>query len=214
MSGPLSNAVSGVQLVKGISYDSLEKMHEIAAQFSETNKGQTAIFPRVAFLCTLIKRSVLDAIGGLDERFSPGNFEDDDYCLRVQLAGFKTVIAIDTFIHHFGSKSFTAEGNERYAKLLEKNKRKFISKWGADPDEIWLKGVAPKSRTLRIPLQSQRSSEQSAQLQECLNDNDYESAHRVILELLELAKSPGSGIQGDQVEKLKLLAGKLEAILQ
>lgn len=214
MSGPLSNAVSGVQLVKGISYDSLEKMHEIAAQFSETNKGQTAIFPRVAFLCTLIKRSVLDAIGGLDERFSPGNFEDDDYCLRVQLAGFKTVIAIDTFIHHFGSKSFTAEGNERYAKLLEKNKRKFISKWGADPDEIWLKGVAPKSRTLRIPLQSQRSSELSAQLQECLNDNDYESAHRVILELLELAKSPGSGIQGDQVEKLKLLAGKLEAILQ
>ncbi len=136
--GPISNHVSGVQIDKNTKYNSIEEMHKYAQTISELNKNSTLEFPRVVFFCTLIKRSVLDKIGGLDERFYPGNFEDDDFCLRAQIAGFKSVIARDVFIHHFGSKSFTADGNEKYAKLLETNKRKFIEKWGSTPDEIWL----------------------------------------------------------------------------
>ena len=38
--------------------------------------------------CLLIRRTVIDRIGVLDERFGIGCFEDDDYCLRAIQAGY------------------------------------------------------------------------------------------------------------------------------
>jgi GT2 family glycosyltransferase/glycosyltransferase involved in cell wall biosynthesis len=152
--GPISNIVSGMQHDKEAKYDSIEEMHKYAERISEKNKGQVQQFPRVAFLCTLIKREVIEKIGGLDERFSPGNFEDDDFCLRAQLAGYKTVIAKDVFIHHYGSKSFKANGEKAYAERMQINQKKFVNKWGADPNEIWLKGKQIKQRGITYPIDS------------------------------------------------------------
>ncbi|MDP2366247.1 MAG: glycosyltransferase, partial [Ignavibacteria bacterium] len=137
--GPISNEVSGLQKDNKANYKTIDEMHLYAASVKEKNKNEIMQFPRVAFLCTLIKREVIDKIGGLDERFSPGNFEDDDFCLRAQLAGYKTVIAQDVFIHHYGSKSFKAAGEKQYSERLKTNREIFVSKWGADPDEIWLR---------------------------------------------------------------------------
>ncbi len=137
--GPISNEVSGLQKDKEAKYKTIDEMHVYAASVKEKNRNRVMQFPRVAFLCTLIKREVIEKIGGLDERFSPGNFEDDDFCLRAQLAGYKTVIAQDVFIHHYGSKSFKADGEKKYAERLKINHQIFVDKWGADPDEIWLK---------------------------------------------------------------------------
>ena len=108
--GPISNEVSGLQKDENAKYNSIEEMHLYAAEVTRQNNGEVLQFPRIAFLCTLIKREVIEKIGGLDERFTPGNYEDDDFCLRAQLAGYKTVIAQDVFIHHYGSKSFKAGG--------------------------------------------------------------------------------------------------------
>jgi GT2 family glycosyltransferase/glycosyltransferase involved in cell wall biosynthesis len=119
--GPLSNEVSGLQKDENANYNSIEEMFRYAEQLKEKNKGQIFHFPRVAFLCTLIKKEVIEKIGGLDERFSPGNYEDDDFCLRAQFVGFKTVIIKDAFIHHFGSKSFKADGIKAYSDRLETN---------------------------------------------------------------------------------------------
>ncbi len=150
---PVSNYVSGMQLDKNANYSSLEEMKEYARKTEEKNKGKILEFPRVAFLFTLIKRNVIEAIGGLDERFSPGNFEDDDFCLRAQLAGFSTVIAQDVFVHHFGSKSFKKD-NKTYDDLIENNLQIFKLKWGADPEEIWLQGKQIKQRNIFYPLYS------------------------------------------------------------
>jgi GT2 family glycosyltransferase/glycosyltransferase involved in cell wall biosynthesis/thioredoxin-like negative regulator of GroEL len=150
--GPISNEVSGLQKDNNAKYNSIEEMHKYAAEVQQKNKGEILHFPRVAFLCTLIKSEVIDKIGGLDERFSPGNFEDDDFCLRAQLAGYKTVIAKDVFIHHYGSKSFKANGLEEYKKRLEINRQIFIDKWGADPDEIWLKNKPIKKHQIYYPI--------------------------------------------------------------
>ena len=174
--GPISNIVSGVQLDKNAKYNSIEEMHKYTVKIKKENKGQFFEFPRVAFLCTLIKREVIDKIGGLDERFSPGNFEDDDFCLRAQLAGYKTVIAQDVFIHHYGSKSFKANGAEEYAKRLEHNKQVFIDKWGADPEEIWLKGKTFNKRNPAIPIDVNPFAENMKRAMIYLNDKDFEQA--------------------------------------
>ena len=54
--GPISNAVSGVQLDKEAKYSNLEEMHRYSEQVKQLHSGQTLEFPRVAFLCTLIKK--------------------------------------------------------------------------------------------------------------------------------------------------------------
>ncbi len=126
--GPVSNYVSGPQQVKGASYKSLEEMHHFAKQWSVEHMGQTMEFPRVVGFCLLAKREVIDRIGGLDEQFGSGNFEDDDYCFRATAAGFKARIAQDAFIHHTGSQTFKGAGIN-YRQSLERNWEIFKTKW-------------------------------------------------------------------------------------
>ena len=78
----------------------------------------------------LIKRSVLDQIGVLDERFTPGNCEDEDYGLRVVKAGYRNLLCKNSFILHFGSKSFKKAGVKNYAAILKTNSEKIALKWG------------------------------------------------------------------------------------
>lgn len=183
--GPISNSVSGVQLDKAAKYDSIVQMHKYAKQIQKKNHNKIVEFPRVAFLCTLIKKEVIEKIGGLDERFSPGNFEDDDFCLRAQVAGYKTVIAHDVFIHHYGSKSFKANGIDEYAKRLEHNKQVFIDKWGADPEEIWLKGKSFKRRNPAFPIDKDKFTAHIKRAMIYLDDKDYQSALNYLNEVIE-----------------------------
>jgi len=136
--GPVSNNISGFQIEKEAKYSTINSMHQFAEQINIKRKYAWMLAPRIAFVCAVISREVINTIGGLDERFAPGNFEDDDYCLRVQLAGFKTVIATDVLIHHYGSKSFKSNSVIKYEERLKKNLNIFKEKWGADPEEIWL----------------------------------------------------------------------------
>lgn len=80
----------------------------------------------------LIKRDVYNIVGKLDERFTPGNFEDNDYGMRVLQAGFKNVLCRNSFIIHFGSKSFKKEAN-KYTDIMQTNAQKFREKWDIDP---------------------------------------------------------------------------------
>ena len=178
--GPISNKVSGLQIDKDARYESIEKMHHYAKRIREKNKGQIFAFPRLAFLCTLIKKEVIDKIGGLDERFSPGNYEDDDFCLRAQLAGFKSVIAKDVFIHHYGSKSFKAEGDRKYDEILQINKNKFVEKWGAKPDEIWLKNKQIKPHQVVFPISLNLFEQYFERTRILLADNEISLAFSAI----------------------------------
>lgn len=76
----------------------------------------------------LLKRCVLEKTGYLDERFSPGNFEDNDICLRIILGGYRNVLCKNSFIIHWGSKSF-GKVPQKYNTLLETNQKKFFDKW-------------------------------------------------------------------------------------
>jgi glycosyltransferase involved in cell wall biosynthesis len=78
-----------------------------------------------------MKRTVYDKIGGLDERFGLGLFDDDDLAERARRAGFELAVAHDLFVHHFGSRTFLGNGID-IDGLLEENARRFAAKWGLD----------------------------------------------------------------------------------
>ena len=82
----------------------------------------------------LIKRWVLNKVGLLDTRFTPGNFEDNDLCFRILKAGFKIRLCLNSFIFHYGSISFN-KNRDKFLSLLETNERKFIDKWGVHPSK-------------------------------------------------------------------------------
>lgn len=174
--GPISNEVSGIQKDKSANYSSIDEMHFYAESIATKNKDDLINFPRIAFLCTLMKKEVVDKIGGLDERFTPGNYEDDDYCLRAQLAGFKTVIAKDVFIHHYGSKSFKAEGNSKYLERLKQNEVKFIKKWGVTPDELWIKNKKIKEHSIFYPIEADIVKQSVNRSKIHLADKEYDLA--------------------------------------
>jgi hypothetical protein len=83
-------------------------------------------------LCLCISRTVLEYVGGFDERFEFGNFEDDDFCIRVRAAGYGIFVCDSVFIHHFGSRSFAAN-NVDYAQTMNANWERFAAKWGYPP---------------------------------------------------------------------------------
>jgi len=118
---------------KGEAIDFAAKDTSISHQFAiHNNKSDSRRWKYTNFLtgyCLLIKRKILNQIGLLDERFSPGNFEDDDLSFRILGAGYYLLQCHDCFIHHFGSQSFRKD-EETYWSLIGLNEEKFKKKWG------------------------------------------------------------------------------------
>jgi len=98
-----------------------------ATNISNSNKWEEKV--RLVAFCMLIRRDVLNKIGIMDERFTPGNFEDDDLCMRIMEAGYKMMLCNDSFIHHFGSSSFSKDYT-KFSNVLSTNRKKLEDKWG------------------------------------------------------------------------------------
>lgn len=211
--GPMSNSVSGVQLDQNAKYNTMQEMELYAAKIKEINNKKAGAFPRVAFLCTLIKRELIDKIGGLDERFTPGNFEDDDFCLRAQLAGYKTVIAADVFIHHYGSKSFTAKGTGDYQKRLDINKQIFVEKWGADPEGIWLRNEKINSRSFKCPINKNTFIQNYERAAALIEDNDFIPALAAIEDAIKIFNTYEYRTTGIGLPELYELGGNIALII-
>jgi len=77
-------------------------------------------YPEVGVIngfCQLINTSMLDEIGLLDEvAFPIGYGEENDMCARAVKAGYKLLIADDTYIFHAKSKSFGHDKRKALAK--------------------------------------------------------------------------------------------------
>lgn len=130
--GPITNNSSYYQAIP-IDYNTLDGMHEFAASHNIADPTKWERRVKLIGFCMLIKREVIDTIGLLDERFTPGNYEDDDYSFRMLKAGYKIIVCHDTFIHHYGGVSFR-EDSSTYNELYHINQKKFVDKWGFDPN--------------------------------------------------------------------------------
>jgi len=127
--GPMSNYASPPQLVENVPYTNLEEMHAFARRWREEHRGQWFTANKLSGFCLLMKQAVYEAIGGLDEQFGLGFFDDDDLAERARRAGFELDEAHDLFIHHFGSRTFQGNGIDT-ERLLQENSDKVAHKWG------------------------------------------------------------------------------------
>ncbi len=129
--GSVSNYVGNMQSVAAHIKDTKELMHfGIANNVPMEYPYEEKLF--LIGFALLIKRKVLNQVGGLDERYTPGNYEDNDYGMRVLQLGYKNVLCKNSFIIHFGSKSF-GKAKADYADIMRINADKFKDKWQIDP---------------------------------------------------------------------------------
>jgi GT2 family glycosyltransferase len=137
--GTMSNRIGGPQRDEQASYSDIDGIFAHAERRAYEFKNRVFRYPRLAAIAMLVKRKVFERVGLFEEDFSPGNYEDDDLCIRALLAGFDVVIAQDVFIHHYGSRTWKAS-NSTFESILDKNKQLFQLKWGQTPyDDVLLR---------------------------------------------------------------------------
>jgi len=101
-------SVAGGALPHGKTVD------EMDAAFLAANRGRQVDLPTAVGFCMYIRRDCLDQVGGFDEAtFGRGYGEENDFCLRASAAGWRHLLACDTFVFHIGETSFGKNSPER-----------------------------------------------------------------------------------------------------
>jgi GT2 family glycosyltransferase/glycosyltransferase involved in cell wall biosynthesis len=124
--GPVSNAASYQSAPERFSAAGGWAVNELPEGYSVDDMAEAvatlgeAAYPRVEFVngfCFVVKRTVVEKIGYLDEEnFPRGYGEENDYCIRARSAGFELAIADTAYVWHAKSSSYTPEGREALAK--------------------------------------------------------------------------------------------------
>ena len=131
--GPVTNYAHGQEIP--VTYQNEAEMVSFASEVTEKFKNKWSQKTKLIGFCLLLKKSVLEEVGLLDEIFTPGNYEDDDISFRILLAGYKLLLCHNIFVHHFGSTSFRNDIS-KFNDLLSKNELKFLDKWKIKKENI------------------------------------------------------------------------------
>ena len=184
----MSNDVCGKQKAGNVGYKKMKDVESFAKRWRKDHEGRSFVTNKIAGFCLLIKRAVIDWIGGLDEQFLIGTYEDDDFCIRAILSGYELRIAEDVFIHHTGSVTF-AEAKMDYEKISRKNWEVFKKKWKLPPD-------SPLSTTYQLNPELLSDMELYIPLPDISVDHRSDHEERY----WEDISNRGEGIQGEEKE--------------
>lgn len=80
--------------------------------------------------CFLVKREVINRIGGLDEAYSPGYYDDCDYSLCAIRAGFRPVCAKGSYVYHHRDTTHKKVLKGDFLKNLKEKQAIFYQRWG------------------------------------------------------------------------------------
>ncbi|MBP1993564.1 glycosyltransferase [Paenibacillus eucommiae] len=134
MVGPLSNEVSGVQLLP-VPCDNMQQLDKLAAAFVVTKAGRSKKVTRLLSHLLAVSKSHFNNLGGFDERFGMETFEDDDLCYRALQAGYGLYIAQDCFVRYIQPPSLFPGDPKWYSRIMNINREKAREKWGFDLTE-------------------------------------------------------------------------------
>ena len=87
----------------------------------------------VTAACVVVRREVYDAVGGLDEKFLIGDFEDSDLCLKVREQGLEIAcLPLPVMLIHLERQSFSAIGTPSFRDYVARyNAWRHQARWGA-----------------------------------------------------------------------------------
>ncbi len=129
--GPLTNYASGEQATAIAPYDTQEELNQRASELTEENYGCSKGVKWIIGFCMMFRKSLYDTIGPFDESMWPCCGEEIDFCMKANEKGLKVGIALDTYVHHEGSKTFhNMYDVPEYNSLCNRNNDYLKERWG------------------------------------------------------------------------------------
>lgn len=119
---PNSNNL-GTRTPKGTS------LPDFAADLKNRYKGLFVEMPFCIGFCMVVKREVIDKVGGMSEEFHPIFFEDSDYSMKVLKAGYLIGMAKASYVWHKEHAAFKQMSGWRETVFV-RNRKIFSNKWG------------------------------------------------------------------------------------
>ncbi|GAB5548314.1 MAG: hypothetical protein SangKO_080740 [Sandaracinaceae bacterium] len=123
--GPATND-SGDAATEPARYRDLEGL----LAHARSREGAPREVEKLSLLCAAMRRETFEALGGLDEGYGLGMFEDDELCMSLRRRRLRVLLAPSAFVHHHGSATFGRMPDAtRIARFLI-NRRRFERRWG------------------------------------------------------------------------------------
>lgn len=107
-----------------------DSWEEAAIAYMNHQKGTLTYTTMLCFFCVAISRQCIETVGFLDEQFQKGNFEDDDYCIRVKQHGFQIAYTDASFVWHYGEGTLSQLPSRELSSIWFKNQKYFKEKHG------------------------------------------------------------------------------------
>lgn len=107
----------------------------VAAAWSLRHGGGMTPMPRLYGWCLAVRREAYESVGLLDERLVWGE-EDDDYCFRLRLAGWRLVRAEGSLVFHSGAATRGRWPAARRRAHLRANAAVLREKWVVEAGRI------------------------------------------------------------------------------
>lgn len=113
-----------------------DKFDMWAEKFKELNDFRV---PKGEGVSGLFRKDHWDEIGGNDPLFAPASWEDMDLFLRMIRQNWIFVLTTKSVVWHFGARGShrleenNGKSSERQKRAEQKNRQKWISKWGSLP---------------------------------------------------------------------------------
>jgi GT2 family glycosyltransferase len=130
MVGPVTNAIGNEAKIP-VNYvnPSIDAVNKFAKIRSEQFSGQYFKIKNLALFCSIIPKQLFEKVGGLDERYKIGMFDDDDLAMKIKHLDLNLYCAEDVFIHHYHGGTFNKLSKIRQLLIFQINKYKFEKKW-------------------------------------------------------------------------------------
>ena len=98
--------------------------------------------PCLISACIVFRRRLYDEFGGLDEVFSPVQYEDLDFCYRVRAGGWRCAVVPEVEMYHWEHTTTSGTSNINFSLVTLRNGRTFVKRWAeqialdaSQPDE-------------------------------------------------------------------------------
>ena len=158
---PRSNQIAGPQSEVRFDFSNIENIPAHIDEIQKMNDLSSWEFSRIKGFCMLMPTEIVKKTGFFDEKFGIGNFEDDDYSLRLYYQGYQMRVADDSFLFHYGSVSFNQAGID-WTEQMRKNMEIFDQKW--QKKRLALDAHLQPNSALLAPISEQKAAQEESEI--------------------------------------------------